>query len=315
MFAELYQKLLEALRYWLGILASASKNWLDSQAFIYAAALAFFTVFSIAPIMVVVVTVVGFVLGERAARGELLEQLEGVLGTEAAEMVEIAAINSQIDQSGIWPALIGIIATVVGATTVFAQLQQSLNQIWDVVPRPSRNGMWLLIKARVLSLSMVLAIGFVLLVSLLLSVVLRSIMAFADQWLPVPASAAVALELTVSLGVVTFLLAAMFKILPDVQLTWRDVIVGALVTAILFTLGRSLIALYLANTATASTYGAAGSLAVLLLWVNYSSLILLFGAAFTRAHLEARGLPLRPARGAICVHRELVEEPYTSTGG
>ncbi|MCC5885848.1 MAG: YihY/virulence factor BrkB family protein [Gammaproteobacteria bacterium] len=314
MFAELYQKLPVALRYWLGILGAAAKNWLESQAFIYAAALAFFTVFSIAPIMVVVVTVVGFVLGERAARGELLGQLEGVLGTEAAEMVETAVINSQIDQSGIWPALIGIIATVVGATTVFAQLQQSLNQIWDVAPRPTRNGMWLFIKARVLSLSMVLAIGFVLLVSLLFSVVLRSIMAFADQWLPVPGAAAVALELTVSLGVVTFLFAAMFKILPDVQLTWRDVIVGALVTAVLFTLGRSLIALYLANTATASTYGAAGSLAVLLLWVNYSSLILLFGAAFTRAHLEARGLPLRPAPAAICVHRELIEEPPTTTG-
>ncbi len=309
MFADAYQKLPKPLRYWFGILGAASKNWLESQAFIYAAALAFFTVFSIAPIMVVVVTVVGFFLGERAARGELLGQLEGVLGTEAAEMVETAVINSQIDQSGIWPALIGIFATVVGATTVFAQLQQSLNQIWDVAPRPSRNSMWAFVKSRVLSLSIVLAIGFVLLVSLLFSVVLRAIMAFADQWLPVPGSAAVALELTVSLGVVTLMFAAMFKILPDVRLAWRDVMVGALVTAALFTLGRSLIALYLANTATASTYGAAGSLAVLLLWVNYSSLILLFGAAFTRAHLEARGLPVRPGTAAVCVHRELIEDP------
>lgn len=169
--------------------------------------------------------------------------------------------------------------------------------------------MWAFVKARVLSLSIVLAIGFVLLVSLLFSVMLRAIMAFADQWLPVPGSAAVALELTVSLGVVTFMFAAMFKVLPDVQLAWRDVMVGGLVTAALFTLGRSLIALYLANTATASTYGAAGSLAVLLLWVNYSSLILLFGAAFTRAHLEARGLPVRPGQSAVCVHRELIEEP------
>lgn len=308
MIAQRYQQLPGPLRYWLGIFGAAGKNWLESQAFIYAAALAFFTVFSIAPIMVVVVTVVGLVLGERAARGELLGQLEGVLGAEAAAMVETAVVNSQIDQSGIWPALIGVVATVVGATTVFAQMQQSLNQIWDVAPRPSRNTLWAFIKARVLSMTIVLAIGFVLLVSLLFSVVLRAIMAFADQWLPVPGSAAVALELAVSLGVVTFLFAAMFKILPDVQLTWRDVVVGALVTALLFTLGRSLIAIYLANTATASTYGAAGSLAVLLLWVNYSSLILLYGAAFTRAHLQARGLPIRPARAAVCVHRELVEE-------
>jgi len=314
MLAEQYQKLPGPLRYWFDILGAASKYWLESQAFTYAAALAFFTVFSIAPIMIVVVTVVGLVLGETAARGELLGQLEGVLGTEAAQMVETAVVNSQIDQSGIWPALIGILATVVGATTVFAQMQRSLNQIWDVAPRPSRNSMWLFVKARVLSLTIVLGIGFVLLVSLLFSVALRAIMAFAEQWLPLPGSAAVALELTVSLGVVTFLFAAMFKILPDVKLAWRDVMVGALVTALLFTLGRSLIALYLANTATASSYGAAGSLAVLLLWVNYSSLILLFGAAFTRAHLEARGLPVRPGRSAVGVHRQLIEDPPKPAG-
>ena len=304
---KFYDKLPAPVRHWLGVLAAAGQNWLASQAFIYAAALAFFTVFSIAPILVVVVTLVGLVIGESAVEGRLFEQLEGTLGPEAAEMVQTAVINSQVDQSGIWPALIGIAATIIGATTVFAQMQRSLNQIWDVVPRPTRNSLWVFVKSRVLSMTIILAIGFTLLVSLVLSVALRGVMAFAEGWLPVPGWAMVGMELILSLFVVTLLFAAMFKILPDVLLSWRDVLLGAFITAVLFTVGRSLISIYLAYTATASTYGAAGSLALLLVWVNYSSMILLFGAAFTRAHLEGRGLPVRPRRTAVCVHRELVD--------
>jgi membrane protein len=308
MLERLRDQLPRPVLYWSGILGAATNNWLQSQAFIYAAALAFFTVFSIAPVVIVVVTIVGLVLGERAARGELMDQLEELLGPQAAEVVQTAVVNSQIDQSGIWPTLIGFTAIVVGATTVFAQMQISLNQIWDVAPKPSRNSLWLFLKARVLSLTVVLAIGFVLLVSLLLSVAMRAVMNFAEQWLPVPGWALVGTEIFISLTVITLLFAAIFKILPDVVLSWRDVMAGALITALLFTVGRSLIAMYLANTATASTYGAAGSLALLLLWVNYSALILLFGASITRAHLEARGKPVIPRNTAVCVHRELVEE-------
>ncbi|WP_347330182.1 YihY/virulence factor BrkB family protein [Marinimicrobium locisalis] len=305
---KFYDKLPAPVRHWLGILSAASQNWLESQAFIYAAALAFFTVFSIAPILVVVVNLVGLVIGESAVQGKLFGQLEGTIGPEAAGVVQTAVINSQIDQSGIWPALIGIVVTIIGATTVFAQMQQSLNQIWDVAPRPSRSGLWVFVKTRLLSLTIILAIGFILLVSLILSVALRSVMAFAEEWLPVPGWSVVSVELLLSLVVVTLLFAAMFRILPDVVLSWRDVLLGAFITAVLFTVGRSLIAIYLAYTATASTYGAAGSLALLLLWVNYSSMILLFGAAFTRAHLEGRGMPIRPKSTAVCVRRELVDE-------
>jgi membrane protein len=299
-------------RYWWGILASAARNWLESEAFIYAAALAFFTVFSIAPVMIVAVTVVGLVLGGQAAEGQIMAQLQGVIGPEAAEVVQTAVINSQIEQAGLFPTVMGVAAILVGATTVFAQMQQSLNQIWDVAARPSRSGLWLFLRARVLSLTIVLAIGFILLVSLLVSVALRAVIAFAEQWLPLPGEVMIGFELLMSFAIVTLLFAAMFRVLPDVILGWRDVLAGAALTALLFTVGRSLIALYLANTATASTYGAAGSLAMLLLWVNYSSLILLFGAAFTRAHLEARGLPVRPSATAVCVHRELIEEESRS---
>ena len=307
MVSRIYDKLPAVVRYWFSILGAAGRNWLASQAFIYAAALAFFTVFSIAPIMVVVVTVVGLVLGERAAQGQLFEQLEGTLGPEAADMVQTAVINSQIDQSGIWPAVIGVVVTIIGATTVFAQMQRSLNQIWDVTPRPSRSNIWGFVKTRVLSLAVILAIGFILLVSLLLSVLLQGIMAFEEEWLLVPGWAMVHMELFLSLAVITFLFAAMFKILPDVLLSWRDVLLGAFITAVLFTVGRLLIAFYLVNTATVSAYGAAGSLALLLIWVNFSSLILLFGAAFTRAHLEGRGLPIRPKSTAVRVSR-IVQE-------
>lgn len=221
-------------------------------------------------------------------------------------------INSRIDQSGLLPTVVGIVAILIGASTVFAQMQQSLNRIWDVAARPTRNSMLLFIRSRVLSLTIVLAIGFILLVSLLLSAALRAVMVFAEQWLPMPGFVLIGLELTLSVAVVTLLFAAMFRILPDVILRWKDVLLGALLTAVLFTLGRSLIAMYLANAATASTYGAAGSLVLLLLWVNYSSLILLFGAAFARAHLEARGLPVRPRATAVRVHRELIEDPPTA---
>ena len=156
------------IKHWFGIFRAAVQNWLDSQAFIYAAALAFFTVFSIAPVLVVVVALVGLVLGESAVQGQLFAQLEGTIGPEAAGVIQTAVANSQIDQSGIWPALIGIFATIVGATTVFAKMQQSLNQIWGVAPRPSRNNLWLLIKSRLLSLTLILAIGFILMVSLML---------------------------------------------------------------------------------------------------------------------------------------------------
>ena len=296
----------DVARYWFGVLASAARNWLDSHAFVYAAALAFFTVFSIAPVLIVAVSITGIVLGEQAAQGQIIEELQGVIGTEAATVVQTAVANSRVEQSGIWPAVLGVVLTLVGATTVFAQMQVSLNRIWGVVPRPERSGMVRFVIARALSLTMVLVIGFILLVSLLLSVSLRALTEYAETWLPMPGFVFVALDVSVSIAVITALFAAMFRVLPDVRLAWRDVLVGAAITAGLFTLGRSLIAIYLAQTAPASAYGAAGSLVLLLLWVNYSSLILLFGAAVTRAHLEARGLPIVPRSTAVRVKRELM---------
>jgi membrane protein len=294
--------------FWYNVLRAAVDRWIASRAFAQSGALAFFTVFSLAPVMIITVGIVGAVLGREAARGEISAQLAGAIGYEAAEMVEMAVANSSIEVSGIAPTVIGFVTLLIGATTVFAQMQSAFNDIWEVVAKPSRSSVLIFIKNRVLSLAVVLSIGFVLLVSLLLSVALQSVMVFAESWLPFHAGVMVMLEVVLSLTVISFLFATMFRVLPDVALGWRHVWLAALVTALLFTIGRSAIALYLAHTATASTFGAAGSLVVLLMWVYYSSLILLFGAAFSRAHLEARGESIRPTNTAVPVHTEIVED-------
>ncbi len=293
---------------WYRVLQRAATLWLEAQAFVYAAALAFFTVFSIAPVVVVAVAVVGLVLGEDAASGRIMAELEQAIGAEAAEFVQVAVHNVQLDPSGVWATALGIGLIMLGATTVFGQMQNALNAIWAVTAKPSRSSMLRLLLTRLLSLTVLLAIGFVLLVSLLLSVAVRAVVAFAQDWLPVSEALLIWADLSLSLLVVTGLFAMIFRILPDVVLSFRDVLLGAFITAVLFTLGRTVIALYLAHSATASAYGAAGSLVLLLMWVNYSSLILLFGAAFTRADLERRGQPIVPRSMAVRVEHAVIEE-------
>jgi len=283
------------------------KLWLECNAFNYAGSLAFYTLFSLAPTVIIAVAVIGLFLGEQAAQGEIVAQFQDVMGTEAATVVEQAVANSQIDSSGLIPAAAGIVALLVGATTVFAQMQYSLNMIWGVAARPNRNNVLIFLKKRVFSLMVVLAIGFVLLVSLLLGVVLQVGLEFTAQFLPWVEILMRSAEAVVALAVVTLLFATIFKVLPDVILSWRDVLPGAVLTALLFSLGRYGIAAYLAYTATASTYGAAGSVVLILLWVYYSSLILLFGAAFTRVYLEYRGKNVSPRSTAVFVQRHLLE--------
>lgn len=296
------------LRWWR-ITSDAVKLWLDCDAFSHAASLAFYTLFSLAPIVIIAVSVIGLVLGEEAAQGQIVAQLQDVMGLEAASAVEQAVARSRIEESGPLPTLLGLAALLIGATTVFGQMQSSLNNIWGVAARPNRSSLFVFLKSRLLSLTVVLAIGFVLLVSLLLGVVLRAVLHFAHQFVPGVAALLSGTELLLSLVVVSLLFCAIFKVLPDVVLQWRDVVVGALVTALLFSIGRYAIAAYLAYTATASTYGAAGSVVLILLWVYYSSLILLFGAAFTKTHLLARGRAVVPRNSAVRVSKEFLIDP------
>ncbi|KAF0803366.1 ribonuclease BN [Alcanivorax xiamenensis] len=302
------QKIKDIVLYWFDILKASIGYWLRGDALIHAGALAFFTLFSIAPVVILAVQVIGLVMSTDAAMQQIMSLLENNVGADAAQAVAEAVERTRITEGGLLPTVIGVGAMLIGATTVFAQMQRSLNNIWDIAPRPSRNTLFALIKNRLLSLTVVLSIGFVMMVSLLLSVVTQALMVFAQEWLPVPGIAMVAVETLVSVAVTTLLFATIFKVLPDAILSWRDVLLGALVTALLFILGRFLIALYLSHTATASTYGAAGSLVLLLLWVYYSSLILLFGAAVTRARAEARNSIVRPRATAVRIRRILEDQ-------
>lgn len=290
------------------VLVDAAGHWLARGAPQHAGALAFYTLFSLAPLMIILIAIIGAVFGEDAARGEIAERLSNTIGGQTAGLVEEAVRRSRIDESGLLPTLLGLGALLAGATTVFAQLQASLNQFWGVTSRPSRSGIRVFVSTRLESLGLVVVIGLLLLTSLVLSTALAATLQFAGELVPVPAPVVAALDLTVSLAVATLLFAMIFKILPDVHLHWHDMWLGAFVTGLLFVIGRAGIALYLTRTAPGSTYGAAGSLVILLLWVYYSSLILFFGAAITRAVIRDRGDRILPKPTAVRVHWTIVEE-------
>jgi membrane protein len=297
-----------SIRRWWRIFAHAGGMWLERNAFVHAGSLAFYTLFSMAPVMIIAVAVAGSLFGQEAARGEIVAQLEGLIGSEAAEAVQDAVARSRPEEAGLLPTLTGIFALIVGATTVFAQMQISLNSIWGVAARPEKSGILIFLRNRVLSFAMVLSIGFILLVSLVLNVLVRAVIRYSEHWLPFHGEMLAAAEMFLSAVVFTLLFALIFKILPDVELGWRNVWVGAALTAALFILGRYLFALYLTYTAPASTYGAAGSLVLILLWVYYSALVLFFGVAFTKAWTIAAGTQVRARRMAVRVREEIVEE-------
>ena len=301
--------------YWLSILRNAGLVWLKENAFSLSGSLAFYTLFSLAPTFIIALTVIGFVLGEQAAHGQIVAQLQGTMGPDAAGLIERAVSQSRVQESGIFPSLMGIVVLLVGATTVFAQMQHSLNTIWGVVAKPSRNSLVLLLKTRLFSLTIVLAIGFIMLVSVVASVALKAVLKFTADFIPFVQTLLGGAEFAVSMLVIVLLFGTIYKVLPDVKLKWKDLWVGTLVTALLFSFGRYGIAAYLAYTATASTYGAAGSVVLILLWVYYSSLILLFGAAFIKCHMQARGEPIVPRNTAVLVDKQIVEHVERTQSG
>jgi membrane protein len=268
------------------------------------AALAYYTTFSIAPLLLVVVAVAGLFLGREAVEGKLYEQIQGLVGSGAAEQISTMLRNANQNRSdGILGTVIGLGAILFGATTAFAQLQAALNRAWQVKPNPRLGGIRNFIMKRLLSLGMVLSIGFLLLVSLVMSAALAGFNQWSGSMLPGFLSARLvqALHFLFSFALVTLLFAAIFKVLPDAEIGWRSVWVGAVLTALLFTVGKFLIGVYLGQSGTASTYGAAGSLIVIILWVYYASLIVLMGAEFTQVWAESRGSFVQPEEGATHV--------------
>ena len=293
----------------------AAQRWLERDAFEHAGALAFCTLFSLAPLVIIVVAIVGIVFGEDAASGQISIAISDLVGAQAAKAVEEAVQRSRLEEAGLWPTLLGIGALIFGATTVFAQMQGALNHFWGVKAKPARSGILTFAMVRLLSLGMVLIIGFLMLTSFLVSLGITGIIEYAREWVPIPGAAVMLVDLAVSLGVTTVLFGMLFKVLPDVNLRWADVWRGAFITAVLFVIGKYGISLYLTHVAPASTFGAAGSLVLILLWVYYSSLILFFGTCLTIATILQRGEEVHPKKTAVRTRVVLEEEDVVGVPG
>jgi membrane protein len=263
-------------------------EWMNAKPFRLAAALAYYTLFSIAPLLVVALGIAGLAFGEEAARGQIFGPLQSLLGPKSADAVQNAVAAASIKSSGVVATLTGLGTLLVGASAVFGELQDALNTIWDAKPSPNA-GIWDVAKKRLLSMSMVLVIGFLLLVSLALSAMLNAVGAYMGGILPVSAFVLETINFVVSFGIITVLFGAIYKVLPDIDNSWSDVWIGAAVTAALFTCGKSAIGFYIGQAALDSTYGAAASLVFVLVWIYYSSLILFFGAEFTHVYARSRG--------------------------
>ena len=271
------------------IVKQAFKGWSDDKAASMGAALSYYTVFSIAPLLLIVISVAGLVFGEEAARGAIVGQLQGLMGEQSAQTIESVVEATNKPAKGAIGTIVGILLLLVGATTVFAELQDALDRIWHAPDRKKVSGLWGWLQSRILSFGMILGIGFLLLVSLVVSALLA---AFGDWWggfLGGWDTLAQVLNFAFSFALVTVMFAVIYKFMPHVKIQWHDVWIGAAVTALLFTIGKHLIGLYIGKSGVTSTFGAAGSLVVLLLWVYYSAQIFLLGAEFTWAYAHSHG--------------------------
>jgi membrane protein len=262
-------------------------GFISDEALTRGAAIAFYAATSIAPVLLIVVAVAGMAYGRDAAEHAITAELGGLMGAQTASVLQAAIANAAGKSSGIIATVIGTGALIVTASGVFGEMQSTLNVIWKTKPTGATASR--LIKARALSLGLVAALGFLLMVSLVASAALTAFGCYLDARLPWGAAIMAILNGVVSLALIAILFAAIYKVLPDRDLAWRDVAIGAIVTAILFTLGKSLIGWYIGSSAVASTYGAAGALIVLLLWVYYSAQIFLLGAEFTKAYAARHG--------------------------
>ena len=262
---------------------SAFSSFLDDNGMRMSASLAYYTIFSLAPLMVIAIAIAGWVFGAKAASDGIIGEIQGFVGHDAAKMVQNMIQSAHRPVQGAIASIVGAVTLLFGATGVFTEIRDSLNSIWRI-ERTRQHGLWIFVKTRILSVGMVLSVGFLLLVSLMVSAFLAGAFKYFGGLISVPEILLHAVEFVISISVVTGLFAMMFAILPEAQLRWSDVAFGALATAVLFTVGKSVIGVYLGKTISASTYGAAASVMLVVAWVYYSALIFYFGAELTRAH-------------------------------
>jgi membrane protein len=280
------------------VLKQTVKEWSDDRVPRLGAALSYYTIFSIAPLIVIVIAIAGLWFGKQAAQDQIFHEISGLLGDKGAEAIAGMLQAADKPKQGIIASVLAIVTLIFGATGVFIQLQDALNTIWEVKPKPGR-GIWGFVRQRLLSLAMVFGIGFLLLVSLVVSAGLSA----AGKWFAgaMPGGEEVwhAINFIVSFLIIAALFTLMFKYLPDVKIAWKDVWLGGALTALLFTVGKFVLGMYLGRSSVSSAYGAAGSLVIVLLWVYYSAQILFFGAEFTQVYANRFGRKLEPAENAM----------------
>ncbi|RZJ28345.1 MAG: YihY/virulence factor BrkB family protein, partial [Flavobacterium sp.] len=283
------------------ILKATFTGFGDDKGLKLSASLSYYTIFSLGPLLLLLISLVGFFLGEEAIRGQLFDEINGMVGNKAAIQIQEIIQNLELSGKTTTAIIIGVITLIVGATSVFAEIQDSINMIWRVKAKPKRG--WLkLLKDRLLSSSLIVGLGFLLIVSLMVNGALQAISDILKGYFPdVTVIVFNVLNFVVSFIVITVLFGVIFKVLPDVKIHWRDVRMGAFFTACLFMLGRFLIGLYIEKTGTETTYGAAGSVIVILVWVYYTAAIMYLGAEFTRAYADQIGLKIEPAEYAVYV--------------
>jgi membrane protein len=290
------------------LLKTTATQWINDKCPQLGAALAYFTVFSLAPLVLILLAFFGLFFGSDHARDKIIEQLRYMIDPSGIQVIKDIASNAAKPQSGILATLLGIVVGLFGASGVFGQLQDALNTIWGVKAKPGA-GLWAFLRARFLSFAMVAGVCFLLLVSLTVESVLRGLSTYLQNLLPGGHILALLLFLILDVGAVIALFAMIFRFLPDIKIGWRDVWIGASLTGLLFVLGKFILGLYLGSGAAGSAYGAASSLITLLLWIYYSAQILLFGAEFTQVYTHSYGSRIEPEDHAVRVKRFEVEVP------
>ena len=290
------------------LLRLSAEEFIEDNGLKLSASLSYYTLFSMAPMLIIVIAIGSILLGKEAAEGYLYLQFEGLIGKLGALQLQEMIKNVRISGDTPWVTVVGVATFFLGATGVFIEIQDSINTIWSIKAKPKRGWVRFLL-TRIVSFSMVVGIGFLLMVSLVLSAALSML----DGWLAVHISSFVWLAYIisnlVSMGVVMLLFAVVFKVLPDAELKWRDVLIGAFFTAVLFLIGKYLINLYLSRSSTVSAYGAAGAVVLIILWVYYSAIILYLGAEFTKVYANKYGGKIRPTEYAVFVeHKEVVTQ-------
>lgn len=271
------------------LFVKAGKSWSDDFAPSMGAAISYYTVFSLAPLLIIVIAMAGAVFGREAVQGQIVAQLTGLIGPQGASVVQGVVANASDTDKGLLAGLISLVVLIIGATTVFAELQSALDRIWHIPEAEKPKGIMAILRARLLSFGLILGLVFLLMVSLAVSTAVAAFGSWASGMLPASEVLLEALNLIVSLSIATVLFAMIYKLMPSTPIAWRDVWVGAFTTAVLFEVGKLLISLYIGKSGMTETFAAAGSLVVLLAWVYYAAQIFLLGAEFTKVYADDHG--------------------------